>query len=151
MVEIIALACDHGGFELMRVVKAYLSAGGLEYQDFGTLSEESCDYPEIAARAAAAIAEGKCDLGILICGTGVGMSIAANKIPGIRAALCSDCFTAEMSRHHNNANVLTIGARVIGTGLALRVIEAFLSTGFEEGGRHSRRVDMLNALDARRG
>ena len=143
----IALACDHGGFELMQVVKDYLEIGRIEYQDFGTTSAESCDYPPIAARAAAAVSGGTCSKGIFICGTGVGMSIAANKVSGIRAALCSDCFTAEMTRLHNDANVLALGARVIGAGLALKIIETFLSTAFESGGRHSRRLDMLNELD----
>ena len=147
----IALACDHGGFELMRDVKAYLDSGGYAYKDFGTDSTESCDYPDIAVPAARAVSSGECEKGIFICGTGVGMSIAANKIPGIRAALCSDCFTAEMTRRHNNANVITLGARVTGAGLALKIIELFLSTAFEDGGRHRRRVDMLVELDRQRG
>jgi len=145
----IALACDHGGFDLMRDVKAFLDADGLGYKDFGTYSPDSCDYPEIAARAAKAVSSGTCDRGIFICGTGVGMSIAANKIPGIRAALCSDCYTAEMTRRHNDANVITLGGRVIGVGLALTMIKLFLDTGFE-GGRHDRRVKMLNKLDEKR-
>ena len=143
----IALACDHGGFELMAEVKAYLDGSAFEYKDFGTYSPESCDYPEIAVRAARAITDGECDRGIFICGTGVGMSIAANKVAGIRAALCSDCFTAEMTRRHNDANVVTLGARTTGSGLAMRIIETFLTTGFESGGRHSRRVEMLDELD----
>jgi len=146
---VIALACDHGGFALMREVIPYLEAGGYEYKDFGTHSDESCDYPAIAERAARAIAGGECDLGIFICGTGVGMSIAANKIPGIRAALCGDCYTAEMARKHNDANVLSLGARVIGAGLALTIIGKFLNTGAESG-RHARRVGMLADLDAKR-
>ena len=141
----IALACDHGGFELMQEVKKYLDAGGHAYKDFGTYSAESCDYPEIAACAARAVADGECGSGIFICGTGAGMAITANKIPGIRAAACYDCFTAEMSRRHNDANVLTLGARVTGAGLALKIVEMFLNTGFD-GGRHRRRVDMINAL-----
>ena len=145
----IALACDHGGFELMREVKSYLDLNGFEYKDFGTYSTDSCDYPEIAVTAARAIACGEYGRGILICGTGVGMAIAANKIPGIRAALCNECFTAEMSRRHNDANVLTLGARVTGAGLALKIVEVFLNTGFD-GGRHLRRVEMLNALDAKK-
>ena len=146
----IALACDHGGFDLMVEVKSYLDGRGYEYKDFGTYSTDSCDYPGIAAPAARAITGGECERGIFICGTGVGMSIAANKIPGIRAALCSDCFTAEMTRLHNNANVITLGARVTGPGLALKIIETFLATGFEAGGRHSRRVEMLDELDGLR-
>ena len=145
----IALACDHGGFDLMREVKAYLDTGGYEYKDFGTYSAESCDYPEIAIRAAYAITGGECDKGIFICGTGVGMSIAANKIPGIRAALCCDCFTAEMTRRHNDANVIALGGRVTGAGLAIKIIEQFLCTEFESG-RHGRRVDMLKELDKHR-
>ena len=147
----IALACDHGGFNLMVDVKSYLDEYGYLYKDFGTYSAESCDYPEIAIRAALAITGGECKRGIFICGTGVGMSIAANKVAGIRAALCSDCFTAEMTRRHNNANVLTLGARVTGPGLALKIIEAFLVNDFEGEGRHSRRVAMLDELDRSRG
>ena len=146
--KMIALACDHGGFELMRDVKKFLDDGGYEYKDFGTHSTDSCDYPELAVSAAQAIVSGECDRGILICGTGVGMAIVANKIPGIRAAVCSDCFTAEMTRRHNDANVLTLGARVMGVGLALKIVDLFLQTGFD-GGRHSRRIDMINALDAK--
>ena len=142
----IALACDHGGFELMRDVKSYLDKHSFEYIDFGTHSSDRCDYPEIVIPAARAITGGKCDKGIFICGTGVGMSIAANKVPGIRAALCSDCFTAEMSRRHNDANAITLGERVIGTGLALQIIEVFLNTGFD-GARHSLRIAMLDELD----
>ena len=145
----IALACDHGGFELMQEVKAYLDTGGFDYKDFGTFSPESCDYPETAVPAAKAVSNGECERGIFICGTGVGMSIAANKIPGIRAALCSDCFTAEMTRRHNDANVITLGGRVTGVGLAIKMIEQFLSTEFENG-RHGRRVEMLKDLDATR-
>ena len=144
----IALACDHGGFGLMQEVKSYLDSNGLEYMDFGTHSTESCDYPEFAIKAAAAVAGGECDKGIFICGTGIGMAIAANKVSGIRAACCGDCFTAEMTRRHNDANVLTLGARVTGAGLALKIVEQFLNASFD-GGRHTRRVDMLNALDAK--
>ena len=147
----IALACDHGGFELMGKVKVFLDDRGFSYNDFGTYSIESCDYPVIAIRAARAITGGGCERGIFICGTGVGMSMAANKVSGIRAALCSDCYSAEMTRRHNDANVLTLGARVVGVGLALKIIETFLSTGFEGEGRHSRRVEMLCELDTARG
>jgi len=146
----IALACDHGGFEFMGEVKAYLEVSSLEYRDFGTYSAESCDYPEFAVPAARAISGGECDRGIFICGTGVGMSIAANKISGIRAALCPDVFTAEMARRHNDANVLTLGARVTDATLALDIVEVFLNTSFEAGGRHSRRVRMLSELDSER-
>jgi len=147
----IALACDHGGFELMSNVKSRLESKGLAFKDFGTFSADSCDYPELAIRAAHAVACGECDRGILICGTGIGMSIAANKIPGIRAALCSDLFSAGMARSHNDANILTLGARATDAALALDIVEKFLNTGFDAGGRHSRRIDMVNALDKQRG
>ena len=146
----IALACDHGGYELMQEVRSHLDAGGYKYEYFGTFSTDSCDYPEVAIPAAHAITSGKCDKGIFICGTGVGMSMAANKVPGIRAALCTDCFTAEMTRRHNDANVLALGGRVTGAGLALKIVDLFLNTAFESGGRHSHRVDMLNDLDTKR-
>ena len=145
----IALACDHGGYALMQLIKEHLDGFGLDYRDFGTFSEESCDYPVYAAEAARAVAGGECERGILICGTGIGVSIVANKIPGVRAALCSDCFSAEMTRLHNDANMLAMGARVIGPGLALKIADTFLGTEFE-GGRHTRRVEMINALDADR-
>jgi len=144
---LIALACDHGGFELMQQVKAHLDENGFEYKDFGTFSEESCDYPEYAIAASQSIKNGECDLGILICGTGIGMAITANKVPGIRAATCTDTYSAQMSRQHNNANVLTLGARVTGLGLALMIVDRFLGTEFE-GGRHARRVDMIIALES---
>jgi len=147
----IALACDHGGFELMGAVRSYLDAGGFEYKDFGTFSDESCDYPDMAILASPAIISGECDRGIFICGTGVGMSMTANKIPGIRAALCTDCFMAEMTRKHNDANVLVLGGRVTGPGHALKIVEVFLNTGFEAGGRHSHRVGIINSLDEKRG
>ena len=124
----IALGCDHGGYRLMQEVKRRLSELGHPYEDFGTFSE--------------------CYLGILICGTGVGISISANKIRGIRAALCSDCYTAEMSRRHNDSNVLAMGARVIGPGLALKIVETFLTTSFD-GGRHKRRVDLITDLETK--
>jgi len=146
----IALACDHGGFELMRVVKSHLDSIGCAYEDFGTYTADSCDYPEFAVRAARAVANCECDKGILICGTGIGMAIAANKVPGIRAAVCFDLFTAGMARSHNDANVLTLGARVIDAALALNIIGVFLNTAFDGDGRHGRRVDMLNALDETR-
>ena len=146
----IALACDHGGYALMKDIKAYLGENSILYKDFGTDSAQSCDYPEIAVRAARAISRGECDRGIFICGTGVGMSIVANKIPGIRAALCADCFTAEMTRRHNDANVLVMGGRVIGAGLACKIAETFLGAVFESGGRHSARVGMIDELDESR-
>jgi ribose 5-phosphate isomerase B len=142
----IALGCDHGGYELMQAVKAHLDELGLAYQDFGTFSADSCDYPVYAEKAARAVASGACDRGILICGTGIGISISANKIKGIRAALCSDCYSAEMTRRHNDANMLAMGARVLGEGLALKIVDTFLTTDFE-GGRHKRRVDLIAELE----
>ena len=143
----IALGCDHGGYALMQAVKKHLDELNLEYKDFGTYSEDSCDYPDFAAPAARAVACGECDRGILICGTGIGISIAANKIRGIRAALCGDCFSAEATRRHNDANMLAMGARVTGEGLALKIVDTFLSTPFD-GGRHQRRIDKIAALEA---
>ena len=143
----IALACDHGGYHLMQAVKKHLADRGLPCRDFGTFSDASCDYPDFAAPAARAVASGECDRGILICGTGIGISIAANKIRGIRAAVCSDCFSAEATRLHNDANMLALGARVVGEGLALKIVDIFLDTPFE-GGRHQRRVDKISALES---
>lgn len=142
----IALGCDHGGYPLMQEVKAHLDELGMEYKDFGTYSTASCDYPAFAELAANAVANGECESGILICGTGIGISIAANKINGIRAALCTDCYMAEMTRRHNNANMLAMGARVIGTGLALKIVDTFLNTDFE-GGRHERRVNLITEIE----
>lgn len=142
----IALGCDHGGFSLMQEIKAHLDELGLEYRDFGTYTSESCDYPVYAEAAARAVASGECDRGILVCGTGIGVSIAANKIKGIRAAHCSDCYSAEMTRRHNDANMLALGARVLGGGLALRIVDTFLTTGFD-GGRHQRRIDLISAIE----
>ena len=143
----IALACDHGGFELMKSVKSFLDSAGYIYKDFGTLTGESCDYPEMGVLGAHAITSGECDRGIFICGTGIGISMAANKVPGIRAAVCTDLFMAEMSRLHNDANVLALGGRVTGAELACDIVDVFLNTGFDAGGRHSRRVQMLIDLD----
>jgi ribose 5-phosphate isomerase B len=142
----IALGCDHGGFALMKEIIKCLDERGLPYKNFGTFSEDSCDYPAIAEPVSRAVAAGEFEKGILICGTGIGMSIAANKIPGIRAALCSDSFSAEMTRRHNDANILVLGARAIGTGLALYILDTFLETPFD-GGRHARRVAMLGDLE----
>ena len=126
--------------------KGSFDAGSFAYKDFGTFSEESCDYPEYAIAASKAIISGECEIGIFICGTGIGMAITANKFPGIRAAPCGDCFTAEMTRRHNDANVLTLGARVVGVGLALKIVDSFLSADFE-GDRHIRRLDMIKAIE----
>jgi len=146
----IALACDHGGFEYIGAVKDYLDNAGLAYKDFGTYSSESCDYPVITIPAAHAILNGECDRGILICGTGIGVSIAANKIPGIRAALCTDCYMADMARSHNDANILALGARVIDKDLAIRIIDIFLNTEFSGTERHLRRVNQLKEIDDRK-
>jgi len=145
----IALACDHGGFELMKHVKAYLESGRYDYKDFGAYSPESCDYPVSATEAARAIADRECDRGIFICGTGIGVSLTANKIPGIRAALCTNIYMAEMARSHNDANVLALGGRVIETEQAIGIVKAFLSTPFSSEKKHRRRVAMINDLDKR--
>ena len=145
----IAIGSDHGGFALKQEIMKHLEEKGLEYKDFGTYNEESCDYPVYGAAVARAVANGECDRGILICGTGIGISIAANKIEGIRAANCTDCYMAEMTRRHNDANILALGARVVGSGLALKIVDTFLETGFE-GGRHAKRVALIAELDARK-
>lgn len=139
----IALGCDHGGYPLMKEVIKYLESEGLEYKNFGTYSEDSCDYPVYAKLAANAVASGECDKGILICGTGIGISITANKIKGIRCALCSDCFSAKATREHNNANMLAFGARVIGPGLAIEIVKTFLNTEFSDEERHIRRIAQI--------
>lgn len=139
----IGLGCDHGGFALMQKVKAHLDERGIAYLDFGCYSEASVDYPAYAHKVGHAILAGDCDKGILICGTGIGISIAANKMKGIRAALCSDCYSAEKTREHNDANVLAMGGRVLGDALALRIVDTFLDTPFSGEERHSRRIAML--------
>ena len=139
----IALGCDHGGFELMQDVIKYLESQNIEYKNYGTYSNESCDYPVFAKSVANAIVSGECEQGILICGTGIGISIAANKIKGIRAALCGDCFSAKATREHNNANILAMGARVTGPGLAIEIVKAFLGTDFSNDERHIRRINQI--------
>ena len=139
----IAIGSDHGGFELKKEIMAHLDARGLEYKDFGTYSDASCDYPVYGKAVANAVASGECERGIIICGTGIGISIAANKVHGIRAALCGDCFSAEATRQHNDANVLALGARVVGPGLALKIVDTFLDTPFSNGERHIRRISMI--------
>ena len=143
----IAIGCDHGGFKLKQAVMKHLEERGLEYKDYGTYSDESCDYPVYGKAVANAVASGECDRGILICGTGIGISIAANKIRGIRAALCGDCFSAEATRLHNDANILAMGGRVVGPGLAIEMVALFLDTEFE-GGRHQRRIDLVSQIEA---
>lgn len=144
----IAIGSDHGGFALKEEIKKHLTERGIEFQDFGTFSEESCDYPVYAEKVCAAVVGGEAEKGILCCGTGIGMSMAANKIKGIRCACCGDCFSAEMTRRHNDANVIALGGRVVGAGLALKLVDLFLDTPFE-GGRHSRRVGMVMDLENR--
>ena len=142
----IALACDHGGLNLKNTVIEYLKQNGYEYVDFGTDSTASCDYPDFALPAAECVASGECDKGILICSTGIGVSIVANKVPGVRCAHCHDVYCATFTRLHNDANVLAMGEKVVGTGYALQIVEAFLTTKFE-GGRHQRRVDKITAVE----
>lgn len=139
----IALGCDHGGFALMKEVIDYLEKNGLEYKNFGTYSEESCDYPVYGKAVANAVASGECEKGILICGTGIGISISANKVKGVRAALCGDCFSAQATREHNDANILAMGARVTGSGLALKIVDTFLNTPFSNDERHIRRINQI--------
>ena len=139
----IAIGSDHGGFELKKKLMEHLGERGLEYKDFGTYSSASCDYPVYAKAVARAVAAGECDRGIIICGTGIGVSITANKVRGIRAALCGDCFSAEATRQHNDANILCMGARVVGEGLALKIADTFLDTPFSNDERHIRRISMI--------
>ena len=139
----IALGSDHGGFELKQEIMAHLTKRGLEFKDFGTYTPDSCDYPVYGRAVAKAVASGECERGIIICGTGIGISITANKIPGIRAALCTDCFSAEATRLHNDANILALGGRVVGPGLALKIVDTFLDTPFSGDERHMRRISMI--------
>ena len=139
----LALGCDHGGYPLMKEVIKYLDEAGIEYKNFGTYSEESCDYPVYAKLAANTVVSGECDKGILICGTGIGISITANKIKGIRCALCHDCFSAKATRLHNDANMLAMGARVVGPGLAIEIVKNFLATDFSNEERHIRRIKQI--------
>ena len=139
----IAVGCDHGGFELKQKILAHLLARGLAYQDFGCGSTASVNYPVYGKAVARAVASGQCEKGIVICSTGIGISIAANKVPGIRCALCGDCFSARATRQHNDANVLALGALVTGPGLALEIVDIFLDTPFSGEERHSRRISQL--------
>ena len=139
----IAIGSDHGGFELKQEIMAHLTKRGLEFKDFGTYTPDSCDYPVYGRAVAKAVASGECERGIIICGTGIGISITANKIPGIRAALCTDCFCAEATRLHNDANILALGGRVVGPGLALKIVDTFLDTPFSGEERHKRRISMI--------
>ena len=139
----IAIGSDHGGLELKHKVMELLDRRGLEYHDFGTYTDASCDYPDFGRPAAQAVADGTCDRGIVICTTGIGISITANKVHGIRAALCGDCFSAEATRLHNDANVLAMGARVVGEGLAMKIVDTFLDTPFSNDERHIRRISKI--------
>lgn len=142
----IALACDHAGFLLKEQIKAHLEEKGIFCKDFGTFSEEPVDYPDMAQKASRSVQKGECDRGIIICGTGIGVTIAANKLKGIRAALCCDSFSARCARAHNDANILTLGARVIEKEPALEIVDLFLETPFE-GGRHLRRIKKIEKLE----
>ena len=142
----LAIGSDHGGYELKEEIKKYLDEQKISYKDFGTDSAASVDYPDIAYPVAKAVADGECEKGILCCGTGIGISMAANKVKGIRAACCSDCFSAKLTRQHNDANILCMGGRVVGVGKALMMVDLFLRTEFE-GGRHQKRIDKLTALE----
>ena len=142
----IAIACDHGAFALKEALKKHLESRGLEYKDFGTYSLDSCDYPDFAAPAAKAVASGECDRGIVLCTTGIGVSITANKVKGIRCALLSDIMSARLTRQHNDTNMMALGAGVVGEKLALEIVDTWLDTPFE-GGRHQRRIDKVMALE----
>ena len=139
----IALGSDHGGFDLKQEIKKYLEEAGYEYRDFGCESKASCDYPVFGRAAAKAVAAGSCEKGIVICTTGIGISITANKLPGIRCALCADSVSAKLTRLHNNANVLAIGAGIVGSNLALEIVKTFLETEFSGDERHQRRIDLI--------
>ena len=144
--RIIAIAADHGGYALKETIKKHLDEIGVEYVDYGTDSEASCNYSEFARRACNSIQDGVCDMGILVCGTGIGMSLAANKCRGIRAACCSDTFSIRMTRLHNDANVMCRGARVVGQGSAIDMVDLFMNTEFE-GGRHVERIGMIAEIE----
>ncbi len=142
----IAVACDHGGLALKNVLLEYLKKNDYEIMDFGTCTAESCDYPDFVLPAAEAVASGECERGILVCSTGIGVSIAANKVKGIRCAHCHDTYSAKYTRLHNDANMLAFGQKIIGDGLMLEIVETFLNTEFE-GGRHQRRIDKIKAIE----
>ncbi|MDT8715597.1 ribose 5-phosphate isomerase B [Clostridium sp. 19966] len=142
----IAIASDHAGFRLKKYVIEYLEKKNYEFKDFGTFNENSCDYPDYSLFVAEAVAKGEYEFGILICGTGIGIGIAANKVPGIRAALCHDTFSAHACREHNNANILTMGERIVGPGLAIDIVETFLNSKFE-GERHQKRIDKITDIE----
>lgn len=142
----IALGADHGGYKLKNAIKTYLEKQGIEYKDFGTNSPDSIDYPQISVAVARSVTSGECTEGILCCGTGVGISIAANKIPGIRAAVVGDCFTAKATKEHNNSNILCLGERVIGEGLAFMIVDLWLTSKFL-GGHHQQRIEQISSIE----
>ena len=142
----IALGCDHGGYDLKQTVIAYLEEKGIAYRDFGCMDKNSCDYPVFGRAAAEAVASGECEKGIVICTTGIGISIVANKVKGIRCALCHDCFSAKATRLHNDANMLAMGAGVIGPNLAREIVDVFLNTPFSNEERHKRRIALIEKL-----
>ena len=143
---IIALGSDHAGLPLKQEIMELLDQKGIEYKDFGTYTKDSCDYAQFGQRAANAVVSGECDKGILCCGTGIGISLAANKVKGIRCALCADSLSAKMTRLHNDANVLAMGAGIVGENLAIEIVDTFLNTPFSGEERHQRRVDMIEQL-----
>ena len=143
----IAIGCDHGALDLKNALIAHLKEAGHEVKDFGTYSKDSCDYPDFAAPAARAVAGGECERGIVLCTTGIGVSITANKIPGIRCALLSDVLSARLTREHNDTNMMALGAGFVGELLALEIVDVWLSTGFSHGERHRRRIDKVMALE----
>jgi ribose 5-phosphate isomerase B len=142
----IALGSDHGGLRLKKEIINHLEKKGIEFKDFGAYSDESCDYPDFAEKVAVEVVAKNYDFGILVCGTGIGIGIAANKVPGVRAALCSDTFSAHATREHNNANILTLGERIVGPGLAIDIVDTFLNAKFE-GDRHGRRIDKISEIE----
>lgn len=146
----VAIGSDHAGYELKEAIKTYLDEQGLAYQDFGTYSTDSCDYPDFGLAVAEAVARGDVPLGILVCGTGIGMSMVANKVPGVRAALCGDTFSAHASREHNHANILVLGARVVGSGLAVDIVRTWLAAT-PQAGRHANRVAKITAVECKYG
>lgn len=139
----IALGCDHGGFALKEAIIEYLKEKGMEYKDFGCYDTSSCDYPNFGKPAALAVASGECQKGIVICTTGIGISIVANKVKGVRCALCNDPFAAKMTRLHNDANMLALGAGMIGKNMAIEILETFLNTEFSQGENHCRRIGLI--------
>lgn len=142
----IAIGCDHAGYELKKIIIDFLTESGLEYKEFGCMEGEPVDYPAVGHELGRAVASGECEKGILICGTGIGISMAANKVRGVRAAVCSDCYSVKMTRFHNDANVLAFGARVVGPGLAQMMVQTFLETEFSNGERHIRRIQAIEEV-----